>query len=47
MSLKESGVLPDEEDKKQFLKDPNSLPLWKKVLLKNNKPLMENNNEDI
>jgi hypothetical protein len=46
MSLKDSGVLPDEDDEKQFSKDPESLPLWKKILLKNNKPILEKNNED-
>ena len=46
MSLKESGVLPDEDDEKQFSKDPESLPLWKKILLKNKKPILEKNNED-
>ena len=35
MSLKESGVLPDAEDVDTFSKDPDSLPLWKRVLLKN------------
>ena len=35
MSLKESGVLPDAEDVDAFSKDPDSLPLWKRVLLKN------------
>jgi curli production assembly/transport component CsgG len=46
MSLKDSGDLTDEEDADRFSKDPDSLPLWKKVLLKNNKPILENNNED-
>jgi hypothetical protein len=35
MSLKDSGVLPDAEDVEAFSKDPNSLPLWKRILLKN------------
>jgi len=46
MSLKDSGDLTDEEDADRFSKDPDSLPLWKKVLLKNNKPILENKNED-
>jgi hypothetical protein len=47
MSLKESGDLTDERDEKQFSKDPNELPLWKRILLKNeNKPILEKNNED-
>ena len=34
MSLKDSGVLPDAEDVDAFSNDPNSLPLWKRILLK-------------
>ena len=49
MSLKESGSLTDAEDVKQYSKDPKDLPLWKRILLKNdtNKPILEKNNEDI
>ena len=36
MSLKESGALPDADDVEAFSNDPNSVPLWKKILLKNN-----------
>ena len=36
MSLKESGVLPDAGDVEAFSNDPDSVPLWKKILLKNN-----------
>jgi hypothetical protein len=47
MSLKEAGNLTDEEDEEQYSKDPNDLPLWKRILLKNeNKPILEKNNED-
>ena len=47
MSLKESGSLTDAEDEKQYSKDPKDLPLWKRILLKNdNKPILEKNNED-
>ena len=41
MSLKESGSLTDAKDEEQYLKDPKDLPLWKKILLKNNKPILE------
>ena len=34
MSLKDSGVLPDAEDVDAFSNDPNSLPLWMRILLK-------------
>lgn len=34
MGLKDSGVLPDAEDVDAFSNDPNSLPLWKRILLK-------------
>jgi hypothetical protein len=49
MSLKESGSLTDAEDVKQYSKDPKDLPLWKRILLKNdtNKPILEKKNEDI
>ena len=48
MSLKENGNLTDEKDLEQFSKDPNDLPLWKRILLKNEqKPILEKNNEDI
>ena len=47
MSLKQAGNLTDERDEEQFSKDPNDLPLWKRILLKNdNKPILEKNNED-
>jgi curli production assembly/transport component CsgG len=34
-SLKEQTGIPSAEDRKLFEEDPNSLPLWKKMLLKN------------
>ena len=47
MSLKDAGELPDAEDFEQFNKDPESVPLWKRILLKNDsKPNLEKNNED-
>ena len=35
MSLKDSGVLPDAEDVDTSSNNPDSEPLWKKILLKN------------
>ena len=47
ISLKDSGALPDAEDVDAYSKDPNSLPLWKRILLKNdNKTNIGENNED-
>jgi curli production assembly/transport component CsgG len=47
MSLKQAGNLTDERDEEQFSKDPNDLPLWKRILLKNdNKTNIGENNED-
>ena len=47
MSLKDSGVLPDAEDVEAFSKDPNSVPLWKRILLKNDTQTINGeNNED-
>ena len=47
MSLKDAGNLTDERDEEQFSKDPNDLPLWKRILLKNdNKTNIGENNED-
>ena len=37
ISLKDKAGLPDAEDVKAFNNDPESLPLWKKILLKNEK----------
>ena len=47
MGLKDSGVLPDAEDVDTFSKDPDSLPLWKRILLKNDSETINGeNNED-
>ena len=47
MSLKDAGNLTDERDEEQYSKDPNDLPLWKRILLKNdNKTNIGENNED-
>ena len=47
MSLKDSGVLPDAEDVEAFSKDPSSIPLWKRILLKNDSITnIGENNED-
>ena len=46
MGLKDSGVLPDAEDVEAFSKNPNELPLWKRILLKNDKTNIGENNED-
>ena len=45
MSLKDSGVLPDAEDVDTSSNNPDSEPLWKKILLKN-KTINGENNED-
>jgi hypothetical protein len=39
MSLKESGSLTDAKDKEQYSKDPKDLPLWKRILLKNDEKI--------
>ena len=46
MGLKESGVLPDAEDVETFSNDPESLPLWKRILLKNDTNIGENNEDN-
>ena len=47
MQLKSDGALPDEEDVATYSKNPNELPLWKRILLKNdNKTINGENNED-
>ena len=47
MGLKDSGVLPDAEDVETFSKNPSDLPLWKRILLKNDsKTINGENNED-
>lgn len=35
IGLKEKTGIPSQEDRELFAEDPNSLPLWKKMLLKN------------
>ena len=45
MSLKDSGVLPDAEDVDTFSKNPESLPLWKRILLKNDSELGKSDSE--
>ena len=47
MQLKSDGALPDADDVEAYSKNPNDLPLWKRILLKNdNKTINGENNED-
>ncbi len=47
MQLKTDCALPDEEDVATYSKNPNDLPLWKRILLKNdNSTINGENNED-
>ena len=45
MSLKDSGILPDAEDVDTYSDNPKDLPLWKRILLKNNSESIKKDSE--